>query len=446
MIRTLTLFLFLISYNLTATSDFDVSVDGTTVQVKNRSGHAVRMEIRRQGKIVKEGLVGNGYSLNYDTKTVPSRGTLRGLSAYAEYSKDAFELDLATLENIKAARERQRERNAIWAALLAAADEYFFNGFFSNAITVVNMYSIATDARLSDEDKLLQLFKEAGGAIPKTNFEDRRLQAAATGLITYLETSFSDDEVDARDQDLVQLGMHYAMLFARGDEASMKNLSKAFTWIPKYNFDVAIGAGVVYDVVDYNFVEYDRNNALPLTYYGDYGTTARPLYLGWHNRWVKSGSTSEGYNIVALNLAYEQSPVFYFAGGNADFAAGRGLQQRSALARFSYSFRGGTEKSGIDVGPAIGGGATQIRTVQFSGRGDELTDLEFGEFDETKFIFSLGLNAHLTLNRINFFARYGFNTVLTDTPDGKPEDSAAYRSHTLHTGVALTLFRSYRRK
>lgn len=289
---------------------------------------------------------------------------------------------------------------------------------------------------------MVAIFEEAGASFVPVEFEDRRVQAAATGLITYIETCF--DEEDEQDNDLVHLAMKYSRLYAEGLEEDYPSLVKEFTFYNDYSFNVAAGLGTYYNVVDYNFVEYDQHNAIPLSYYGDLGTAPQPLYFGIHNRWFDFIGPTR-YGMREFNLAYEQSPLLYFPAGNRDFDTGQGIQQRSLTAQFAYSVRlFGSIKTGLDFGPSIGGGFSQVRDVQFSEVSNQIANLEFEDYRDGNFFLHMGLNARLTLNRLTFFARYAYNDTLSDAPEDRDDNSAAFTSHTIHTGVSVTLSRRVR--
>lgn len=440
----LCLLLLLISCSVTARPYFEFSIEGQKIIIKNTSGRSQNLELRSGKKTIKAELVSHGSQLVYNLNKPISRSALRNLSVEATYTRDAFDNDLSILRSIKLSRERQRRQDAIIMGLLAAADDYFFNGFFTKAVAVAKIVGIATDPRLSDVDKLERMFKEAGAFVKQTDFDDRRTQAAATGLITFVETYFDEDE-DARDQDLVHLAMVCSQKYSENKKVTYSNLAQVFNFKPRYNFDLVVGYGAIYDVVDYNFIEYDRHNAVPLNYFGDFNNAPRPLYLGWNNRWLKTLDGRDKYAFVELNFGYESSPLLYFDQGNVDFTSGLGIQQRSLTAQLAYTRRfGASAKSGLDIGPSIGGGISQIRPVNFEDDSRGINNLRFGDYQDGDFIFTLGLNARLTLNRLNFFARYNYNVNLSETPDGKADTSAAFKSHTLHAGVGVSLFRAWR--
>lgn len=103
-----------------------IRTNGQVIEAKNDYGHSYTVKFLEGKRVLKKQVISHRESLSYDPEKALSQSAAKRYSITAEYDEAAYQNDMSILRQMKQARIRRRQNDAIFFGIIAGLDEYFF--------------------------------------------------------------------------------------------------------------------------------------------------------------------------------------------------------------------------------------------------------------------------------------------------------------------------------
>lgn len=436
-------FLFLVNALIAQrpTQSLLIRTNGQAIEAKNDYGHSYTVKFLEGKRVLKQEIISHGRILKYDPGKVLSRSAARRYYISAEYDEAAYRNDMAILRQMKQARIRKRQDDAVVFGIIAGLDELLFKGLGSKIFGGFSLLQMLSNDSLSIEEKAEKMMQsylkgKATGAI-----KDRRLRALVVGGVTTMESLMED----GNDQDLVKAAAACTRRLIERHIVTTKKLVNYMDFYPRHSLYIGSAYPFTPSLNEFRFMEYEEGNEL-LEYTSINGDlNAMPLSYELTNRWLLAAAKSKEYpTFFQLSLFYQKSPVFYKKSNfDQEFTEGVGKQIKTIGSEFGWGMRTGQRSKGaIDFQFAIGPTINQYRDVRFVGDepGSGNQDIKYGDFGESVFALSLGLEVGVDVKLLRVFGRYRGILAL----DSDDNDLSSLGLNGFQAGLQIPLFRSWR--
>lgn len=418
-----------------------IRTNGQVIEAKNDYGHSYTVKFLEGKRVLKKQVISHRESLSYDPGKALSQSAAKRYSITAEYDEAAYQNDMSILRQMKQARIRRRQNDAIFFGIIAGLDEYFFKGLGGKIFGGLSLLQMLDDRSLSTEEKAEKMLESLLKNKATGSIKDRRLRSLVVGGMTTMENLMED----GNDMDLVKSAAACTKRLIERPAISTEKLVKYMSFYPRYSFYIGAAYPFSPSLNEFRFTEYeDGDELLDFTSFsGDLSTI--PLTYEIKNRWLLAPTKSKkSTTYFQLIFFYQRSPVFYKKNNfDQEFKQGIGQQITTMGAEFGWGLRTGKRsKGGLDFQFAIGPNLNRSREVSFTGEepGSMGQELQYGGYSKSVFALSLALEAGIDIKAFRLFGRYRGIIAL----DSNDEDISSLSINGLHAGIQLPLFRSWR--